>query len=104
MGGGYFEKRSGFPARTGKTVAEVERALGAATGPSLTVEDSNLGRHGRRTNEGVSLTVRAHPSSVYSLADAETVIGFVVGPMPEDPGNEQWRMIAQIYRRYTRGE
>lgn len=102
MGGAYFEKRSNFPARTGTTLAEAERALGAAGPKFIVVEDGNLGRHGRRTNEGVTLTIRKHPADVYSIADGDHVIGFAVGPMPDDPENEQWRMVAQIYRRYTR--
>jgi hypothetical protein len=101
MGGSYYEKRSNFAAKTGSTVADVESKLGPSA-KELTVEDGNLGRHGRRTNEGVTLTIRQHPKQVRSISDGDTVIGFVVGPMPDDAQNEQWRMIAQIYRRYVR--
>ena len=104
MGGSYFDKRSSFPAKTGATPAEVERALGAAGPKPIVVEDGNLGLHGRRTNEGVTLTIRKHPANVYSITDGERVIGYAVGPMPDDPENEQWRMVAQIYRRYTRDQ
>ncbi len=33
-----------------------------------------------------------------------TIIGFVLGPMPTESDNEQWRGLMQLYDRYTAHE
>ena len=38
---------------------------------------------------------------VYVLCIGRKIIGFVMGPMPPDPENEQWRGLMQMYDRYT---
>jgi hypothetical protein len=45
--------------------------------------------------------VQRHPGDVWSLAEDGSVVGFVVGPMPEDPESEQWRGLMQMFERYT---
>lgn len=102
LGGKYFESRSAFPGKMGMTVAALEAALGPGRALSSTIEDGNLGLHGRRTNEGVTLTARRHAHDVYSLTEHDAAIGFVVGAMPDDPGDERWRMIAQLYNKLTK--
>jgi hypothetical protein len=39
---------------------------------------------------------------VWSIAEDGVLVGFVVGPMPEDPESEQWRGLMQMYERYTK--
>jgi hypothetical protein len=38
------------------------------------------------------------------LADGETNVGVVFGSMPDDPQNEQWRGLLQMYQRYAPSE
>jgi len=89
LGGDYFASRSDFPARTGQPASAANEALGAPL-KTFTVE-----RKAR-------LTVQRHPGDVWSLAEDGSVVGFVVGPMPEDPESEQWRGLMQMFERYTK--
>jgi hypothetical protein len=102
LGGTYFESRSQFPAKVGMSVAALESALGPGRLLRANIEDGNFGRHGVRTNEGVTLTARKHGDDVHSLTEHDVAIGFVVGTMPDDPDDERWRMIAQLYNKFTR--
>ena len=49
------------------------------------------------------LTLGVHQSAgnVYALFKDNIVVGVVIGPMPKDPENEQWRGLMQMYQRYT---
>jgi hypothetical protein len=53
---------------------------------------------------GYDTTLRAerHPGDVYALLDGDRVVGGLLGAMPEDPANEQWDVILQMYERYTK--
>jgi hypothetical protein len=90
LGGGYFSTRSDFPVHTGQPAAAAADALGA---PLSSFEVS-------RKRE--TITVQRHPGDVYSLIDSGTLVGFAIGPMPDDPENEQWRGLMQMYTRYTK--
>ena len=90
LGGNYFKKRSTFPVGVGIPYAEARAALGADIG-SKTI-----------SRKGDGLTVFEHPNHVYSLVDDGNVVGYVVGPMPGDGQNEQWRGLLEMYQRYTR--
>lgn len=90
LGGGYFSSRSDFPARIGQRLAEVNEALGTPLGTF------DLGKRGE------SLTVQQHPGDTYSILRDDVAVGFVAGSMPEDPENEQWRALLQMYERYTK--
>lgn len=48
-----------------------------------------------------SLIARQHPGHSYSLADGKMGVGFVLGAMPCDADNEQWRGLMQMYDRYA---
>ncbi|MBL8740280.1 MAG: hypothetical protein JNK04_04270 [Myxococcales bacterium] len=89
LGGTYFDKRSDFPAAIGLTPVEAEAKLGRA------VAELELQRGGQL------LKVRQHPGDVYSVALADKIVGYVIGPMPVDAKSEQWRGLAQMYFRYT---
>ncbi len=89
LGGDYFEKRSDFPVSIGITPEAAEARLGKAT--------SELDLPG----DGQQLKVRKHQGDVYSVTLVDKVVGYVIGPMPADPSNEQWRGLAQMYFRYT---
>ena len=47
------------------------------------------------------LDVIQSAGDVYVLHNGKVVVGLVIGPMPEDPENEQWRGLMQMYQRYT---
>lgn len=89
LGGDYFATRSDFPLKTGVDRARADAALGESD------ELFELRRSDHR------LVVRGHPGPIYSLADGETIVGYVLGPMPADGDNEQWRGLMQMYVRYT---
>lgn len=89
LGGGYFETRSNFPARTGQSPPAVDSVLGA---PVSTV---------RLAHNGGPLNARHHGGDVWSIAKSDAVVGFVVGSMPSDAESEQWRGLVQMYERYT---
>ena len=89
LGGAYFEKRSDFPLAIGITPEAAEAKLGKA------IAELDL-RGG-----GQGLKVRQHPGDVYSVALGHKIVGYVIGPMPADAANEQWRGLSQMYFRYT---
>jgi hypothetical protein len=89
MGGSYFTTRTNFPLRTGEPALRAAEVLGS---PVVTFP---LRRKRSR------LLVQRHPGEIYSLVDADRLVGFVVGAMPEDPKREQWRGLMQMYDRYT---
>jgi hypothetical protein len=88
-GASYFASRSDFPVQTGQPASAAGEALGAPV-KTFTVE-----RKAR-------VTVQRHPGDVWSIAESDTLVGFVVGPMPEDPESEQWRGLMQMFERYTK--
>ena len=87
--GSYFDSRTDFPLRPGTTLDRARQVLGKA-GASFPIER-------KRT----TLTVHPFPGDVYVVAKGAKVVGFVLGPMPADPGSEQWRGLMQMYVRYT---
>jgi hypothetical protein len=98
MGGGYFNERSDFPLDVGEPAARASEVLGPV------VRSFPLERH------GVTLLVQEHAGATpcgglcpttFSLVAGDTLVGFVVGFMPDDPGAERWGMIMQMYERYT---
>jgi hypothetical protein len=90
LGGNYFQSRSNFPLHTGEPAIRADKVLGKAIRTFIT--------GGKR-----GLTVREHPGNVYSIEDQSKLVGFVIGQMPANPGNEQWQGVVQMYNRYTVG-
>lgn len=90
LGGDYFESRSDFPVRTGVSADVANSKLGAPLG-SFALD-----------RKGQIVTVQRHRGDVHVVLDGGKVTGFVVGPMPQDPENEQWRGLMQMYVRYTK--
>lgn len=87
MGGNYFVGHSNFPLPTGEPVERATDVLGVP-------------RRGFALPGG--LEVQEHPGSVYSIIHDDALVGFVVGAMPRDPGNEQWRGIfPRLYFEHT---
>lgn len=108
MGGHYFDTRSNFPLRVGEPAARADRVLG---GPVAAFRLRPWGRRLRRLlrlrrAEGrptdLGLKVVRYRADVSVLVDRGTLVGFVVGPMPDNPESEQWRGLMQMYQRYTR--
>ncbi|NUQ72747.1 MAG: hypothetical protein HUU21_04250 [Polyangiaceae bacterium] len=92
LGGNYFASRSDFPVRTGEPANAVNQALGAP------LKTFPLER------KKASVTVQQHPGNVWSVVEDGMAVGFVVGPMPEDPESEQWRGLMQMFERYTKAQ
>jgi hypothetical protein len=90
LGGNYFATRSDFPLKTGLPAAAAADALGAVTATFKVGEEDK------------ALTVQKHPGDTYSVVEGGALVGFVIGPMPGDPENEQWRALHQMYFRYTK--
>ncbi len=88
--GRYFKKRSNFPIHPGDRFSKARRKLGRVL--------STLRLSIRRRP---SMTVHRFAGDIYVLTEGTLVRGVVVGKMPRDPKNEQWRVITQMVRRYT---
>jgi hypothetical protein len=90
MGGGYFNTRSDFPLHTGEPVQRAEQMFGK---PARTFRLAD----GERT-----LDVLAFPSGdLFAVAAGGTLVGFVVGKMPQDTENERWQGLLQLYYKLT---
>jgi len=96
LGGKYFNTRSNFPAKIAMSLTEVRKLFGKPTGTM----------HIRRSKRGgnillVAIKFKGDVYAIINVKAPDVVIGYVVGSMPEDPMNEQWRGLHQMYRRYT---
>ncbi len=88
--GRYFKKRSNFPIHPGDRLKKARRKLGRVL--------STLQLKVRRRP---SMTAHRFAGNIYVLTEGTLVRGVVVGKMPADAKNEQWRVITQMVRRYT---
>lgn len=88
--GRYFKKRSNFPIHPGDRLAKARRKLGRVLG-TLTL----------RVRKRPSMTAHRFAGNIHILTEGTLVRGVVVGQMPADAKNEQWRVITQMVRRYT---
>lgn len=88
--GSYFKTRSNFPVQPGDRLDKARRLLGRP-----------LGQMALRTKRMPPMTAWRFAGDVHVLTEGDHVRGAVVGPMPTDPENEQWRVILQMARRYT---
>ena len=88
--GRYFKTRSNFPIHPGDRFQKARRVLGRV-----------LGTLQLRVRRRPSMTVHRFAGDIQILTEGTLVRGVVVGNMPIDPRNEQWRVIAQMVRRYT---
>lgn len=87
--GSYFRKRSNFPVQPGDRLAKARKLFGRETQRFiLSRKKSVLTAHGWR-------------GTIWILAHGDVVRGVVVGPMPTSPMNEVWRVLIQMYDRYT---
>ncbi len=89
MGGGYFNDKSDLFIKVGDRVDEARSKLGV------------LLRTFKIKRKGFELGVHQSAGDLYVLFKESQVVGLVIGPMPEDPENEQWRGLMQMYARYT---
>lgn len=88
--GSYFRKRSRFPVHPGDRLSTARRALGRS-----------LAQMPLKARRLPAMTAYRFAGDVHVLAEGELVRGVVVGAMPQDAENEQWRVILQMLRRYT---
>lgn len=90
LGGTYFDKRNSLGLAVGATRDAVRARLGEPT--------STLKIPGR-----IPLVVDFHKNAVSAIYDGDQVAGYAVGPMPTElrEGDEHWRVVEQMYRRYT---
>lgn len=87
--GDYFSDKSNFFIQTGDKMEDARAKLGAIVN-NFTIKRKQY-----------TLEVIQSAGDVYILHNNETVVGLVIGGMPEDPENEQWRGLMQMYQRYT---
>lgn len=88
--GRYFKKRSNFPIHPGDRLKKARRKLGRVLGTLVL-----------RVRRRPSMTAHRFAGNIHILTEGTLVRGVVVGRMPRDPNNEQWRVITQMVRRYT---
>lgn len=87
--GDYFNDKTDFFIKTGDKLEDARAKLGAIVN-NFTIKRKEY-----------TLEVIQSAGDVYILHNNETVVGLVIGGMPEDPENEQWRGLMQMYQRYT---
>ena len=88
--GRYFKKRSNFPIHPGDRLKKARRKLGRVIGKLVLP-----------IRRRPSMTAHRFAGNIHILTEGTLVRGVVVGKMPRDPKNEQWRVITQMVRRYT---
>jgi hypothetical protein len=87
--GTYFNDKTDFFIKIGDKMEDARARLGAI------VKNFELKR------KEFTLKVIQSAGDVYILHNDKKVIGLVIGPMPKDTENEQWRGLMQMYQRYT---
>jgi hypothetical protein len=87
--GRYFDKKTNFPLKPGDALSSAPRYLGSVE-RTMTIRRKSW-----------TLAAQRYRSQIHVLANGEKIVGFVFGPMPDDPQNEQWRGLMQMYQRYT---
>ena len=87
--GSYFNGKTDFPLKPGDELKKAREIYGKEN-PSFEIKRKKW-----------ALTVYPFPGNIYVIAIGEKILGFVFGPMPESPDNEQWRGLMQMYARYT---
>ncbi|MFH2006280.1 MAG: hypothetical protein ABI333_06815 [bacterium] len=88
--GQYFRKRSNFPVHPGDKLGKARQRFGRPLGTMILPN-----------RRGPSLTAHRFRGDIHILTEGALVRGVVVGRMPTDPSNEQWRGLMQMVRRYT---
>ena len=88
--GRYFKTRSNFPIHPGDRLGKARRKLGRV-----------LGKLVLPIRRRPAMTAHRFVGDIHVLTEGTLVRGVVVGKMPRDPSNEQWRVITQMVRRYT---
>lgn len=87
--GSYFNDKTNFPLKPGDKLSKAKRKFGK----ELNTFDIS--------RKDVTLKVHQFNSDIYIICNQKKIIGFVLGKMPSDPMNEQWRALMQMYHRYT---
>ena len=87
--GTYFNDKNDFFIKPGDKLEDARAKFGAI------VKSFQIKR------KEYTLDVIQSAGDVYVLHNGKIVIGLVVGPMPDDPENEQWGGLMQMYQRYT---
>jgi len=87
--GSYFNDKTDFFIKPGDKLEDARARLGAI------IKNFQIKR------KEYTLDVIQSAGDVYILHTGGKVVGLVIGPMPEDPENEQWRGLMQMYQRYT---
>lgn len=87
--GSYFNDKTNFPSKPGDKLNKAKRKFGKE------INTFDISR------KGVTLQVHHFSTDIYIISKQKKIIGFVLGKMPSDPMNEQWRALMQMYHRYT---
>ncbi|MCA9524618.1 MAG: hypothetical protein KC609_26810 [Myxococcales bacterium] len=88
--GHYFDKKTNFPLKPGDPLSKAWRYFSPRGQHPFTI-----------ARKGLTLTVHPQPGQIYIVTRGTRIVGFVFGPMPSNPTNEQWRGLMQMYQRYT---
>ena len=89
LNGSYFHDKTNFYLSPGDKLEEARAKINAIV------------KNFRIKRKEYVLDVIQSAGDVYVLHNGKVVVGLVIGPMPEDPENEQWRGLMQMYQRYT---
>ncbi len=102
LGGTYFDARSNLPVKIGAKQPELDAALGApAVSFQIGTEFETVTDTPDPKPVGDPLLAHHHGKDLWSLTRSGVAVGFVVGPMPQDAENEQWRSISRLFFHYA---
>ncbi len=87
--GGYFNDKTNFPLKPDDSLKD---AIKIFTQPIKSF---------RLIRKHSFLKIHKFKGNIFVASKQKKIIGFVFGPMPSDPENEQWRSLIQMYDRYT---
>ena len=87
--GSYFNDKTNFPLKPGDDLTVAQKEFGKE------INTFNISRKEH------TLKVHLFEGEIYVICDQNKIVGFVLGKMPSDSINEQWRGLMQMYQRYT---
>ncbi|HEO64841.1 MAG TPA: hypothetical protein ENI73_03125 [Spirochaetes bacterium] len=87
--GSYFDDKTDFPLKPNDSLEDAKKEFNQPIKSFMLKRKRSI------------LTVHKFKGNIFVVSKEKKIIGFVIGPMPSDPQNEQWRGLMQMYDRYT---